>query len=132
MTQVNLKQAEKLYAMHLKRLPLLFAISFIYILLSSSLSYASPVMKLKRGIVNVLTSPGEIGKYALKTTLEAEPDYLGPVYGVFYGMPKGFGYGAVRFISGFIDFFTFYWEKPANWEPLIPVEPFTFKETSLE
>ena len=92
-------------------------------------NYASMGSKLKRGVLNALSAPAEIPKHMINTTTHTSPDYLGPIYGVFYGFPKGVGYGLVRLASGAIDTLSFPVSIPSGWGALIPLEPFTFDES---
>lgn len=92
----------------------------------------SATRKLKRGVVNMLISPGEVGKHMMREVEFAKPDYAKPFYGTFYGFFKGMGYGVARFGSGFIDFLTFPVPYIHGKESLFPLDPFTYEMTQKE
>lgn len=63
--------------------------------------------KLKRGSLNILTSPVEIARQIQLTT---EEDHM--LKGWTLGLVTGFGYGFMRFGAGVIDLFTFPFNFP--------------------
>ncbi len=116
----------------MKKIFLRFFILFIIVVSSfEGASYASMEylgQKLKRGATNILVSPAEIAKSMINETANASMDYGAPLYGFFYGIPKGVGYGAARLASGALDLVTFPLNIPKN-RSLLPMDPFSFGET---
>lgn len=74
--------------------------------------------KLKRGAINIVTSPVEIARDIHNTTEEKNL-----LVGWTIGLVKGFGEGFVRFGAGVIDLFTFPFNFPEGRKaPLIDPE----------
>ncbi len=113
-----------------------YFLSLIVLFSFCSISYAEktqsnsgPKYKLVRGLKNIATSPAEIAKHMIIEAAHAKPDFLGSVYGAFYGSMKGAGLGLARFGSGLCDVFTFPARHDDTWNALFPLPPFTFEET---
>ena len=74
--------------------------------------------KLKRGAINIATSPVEIAREIHNTTQEKNL-----LVGWTIGLAKGFGEGIVRFGAGVLDLFTFPFDFPeGNKAPLLDPE----------
>ena len=74
--------------------------------------------KLKRGAINILTSPVEVARDIHNTTVEKNL-----LVGWTIGLVKGLGEGFVRFGAGVIDLFTFPFDFPEGQKaPLIDPE----------
>ncbi|MFH1753352.1 MAG: exosortase system-associated protein, TIGR04073 family [Candidatus Omnitrophota bacterium] len=98
----------------------LFAVLFITLLLNSSAPISSAQEaeaeedfsasdKFTRSVVNIATFYLEVPKTVYETTRDENI-----VTGLLYGIPMGFAKGAIRLVSGVIEFGTF---------PLEPFEP---------
>ena len=72
--------------------------------------------KFWRGYAHLVSSPFQMPRQIIQTTVEGEPHYLAP----FKGMTAGLGLGAYHFvrqgISGFYDLFTFAHPGPPLYE----------------
>lgn len=78
--------------------------------------------KLKRGAVNVLTSPAEIPKQ-VKAEYAAESTEIGPkVVSTVGGVVKGIAYFGGRLGAGLWDIVTFSLAVPENYEPIMTPE----------
>ena len=80
--------------------------TFLYAADPSQTGSYTPLDKLKRGALNTVTSPVEIGRQIHLTT---EENSL--LAGWTVGLVKGAGYGILRFGAGLADLLTF----PFNW-----------------
>ena len=112
-------------------LPKIFLMLMVVLSALQCMCYASMGSKLKRGVTNVLIWPAEIPKHIVNEAAKAEPDYTSSFRGMFYGVPKGVGFALVRAVSGVLDIVTFPLNIPSNWEPLVPVGPFSWDETKF-
>ena len=86
-----------------KALSIVMAVAFLVMLTVPAFALPKPVEKLKGGVVDVVKSPLELGKYTLDETKSAD---IKPI-----GLLKGLIYGAAHMIkkaaSGAVDIATF-------------------------
>jgi putative exosortase-associated protein (TIGR04073 family) len=95
--------------------------SFIILLLTPPFSFAekSPIVKLNRGLVNIVTAPIEIPKQTKAYWHEGGKVTTHISFWLFSGMIKGGVNTVTRAASGIWDVATFPFEKPQNYESLI-------------
>ena len=107
----------------MSKIPRIFIAVFLFFFVFSDARFAlaehGPIKKLKRGVVNVLTSPFEIPKELRAHWIKGSEKTYHLSAWLFCGLVKGLVMTSARVGCGAWDILTFPFNIPPNHEPLL-------------